>query len=182
VVEQLRRSGLRPGRVICWKHALTIAAASVAVVVGLIIPSAALAATCGSAGVTVSPLHGTRFYVDSSASPQLSSGYTGVSISPSVARSNVWVELSGFGGGSLGFNSDQPAAIPLGNLSAGAATPAYFFLTASTVAQTSTAQTFNVGVYRGDPSHGGTLLCTYADGYSSGIYDTIQRRPTRCRT
>jgi hypothetical protein len=114
------------GKVAWWKPTLALAAASASAVVGLTLPGAALAATCGSAGVTLAPLHGTRFYVDSSASPQLSSGYTGVSISPSSARSHMWVRLSGFGGGRLGLNSDQPAAIPLGNLGAGATTPAYF--------------------------------------------------------
>jgi outer membrane protein OmpA-like peptidoglycan-associated protein len=137
-------------------------------------PATALAATCGSAGFTVAPLHGSRFYIDSSITPQLTSGYTAVSVSPSAAQSNVWVQLSGFGGGPLGLNANQPAAIPLGNLSAASTRPAYFFLTASPVSETTTAQTFSVNVYRGDPSKGGTLICSYADGYSGGVYDAIQ--------
>ena len=73
----------------------------------------------------------------------LDSGYTGVSISPDAAKTNVWVKLSSFAGGALGLNSNQPAAFPLGNLASGSTTPAYFFLTASPVAQTATAQAFS---------------------------------------
>src|SRR3954447_15370220 len=62
-------------------------------------PASATVPTCSSVGFTLSPLHGTRFYVDSSSSPKLDSGYTGVAINPSAAKSNVWVRLSGFAGG-----------------------------------------------------------------------------------
>jgi len=151
------------------------AAAALVVLAGFATPRAeATNPTCASVGFTLASLHGTRFEIDSSSSPVLDSGYTGVSISPSGAKTNIWVKLSGFAGGALGLNSNQPTAFPLGNLAAASTTPAYFFLAAAPVAQTTTAQTFSVDVYQGDPSHGGALLCSYADGYSSGVYDTIQ--------
>ncbi|HET8528919.1 MAG TPA: hypothetical protein VFL60_08410 [Gaiellaceae bacterium] len=130
--------------------------------------------SCASAGYTVAPLHGTRFYVDASSSPALDSGYTGVSITPSAAAGNVWVKLSNFSGGALGLNANQPAALPLGNLAAGSTTPAYFFLTATTVGDVAAAQSFDVGLYQGDPGRGGTLLCTFGDGYSAGLMATIK--------
>jgi hypothetical protein len=151
------------------------AALALAIVAGFAAPRAeATNPTCASVGFTLTPLHGTRFEVDSSSSPVLDSGYTGVSISPSTAKTNIWVKLSSFAGGALALNSNQPSAFPLGNLAAASTTPAYFFLTAAPVAQTATAQTFSVDVYQGDPSHGGALLCSYGDGYSAGVYDTIQ--------
>jgi uncharacterized repeat protein (TIGR01451 family) len=136
--------------------------------------AAATAPSCSSAGFTITPLHGTRFYIDSSASPVLDSGYTGFSVNPAAAKTNVWVQLSGFTGGALRLNANQPSTFPLGNLGAGSTTPAYFFLAASPVAQTATAQNFSVNVWQGDPAHGGTQLCTVGDGYSGGVYDTIQ--------
>ncbi len=150
-------------------------AVALAVFAGAGIPrAAATGASCSSTGFALTPLHGTRFYVDSSSSPVLNSGYTGVSITPAAAKTNIWVQLSGFSGGALGLNANQPSAFPLGNLASGSSTPAYFFLTANPVADTTTAQSFSVDVYQGDPAHGGSLLCSYADGYSAGVYDTIQ--------
>src|SRR5206468_10339088 len=101
--------------------------------------ASASAPPCSSVGISVAPLHGTRFYVDSSSSPVLDSGYTGVSISPAAARSNIWVQVTNFAGGALGLDANQPAAAPLGNLTAASTTPAYFFLTASPVADNTTA-------------------------------------------
>jgi outer membrane protein OmpA-like peptidoglycan-associated protein len=169
-VTGLRRLGQRAFT--CLSFALACAVASLT---PFFVPSAAATApSCGSAGVTIAPLHGTRFYVDSSASPVLDSGYTGFSVSPATAKTNLWVQLSGFTGGALGLNANQPSAFPVGNVGAGSTTPAYFFLSAAPVAQTATAQNFSVNVWQGDPSHGGTQLCTVSDGYSAGIYDTIQ--------
>src|SRR3989449_6581537 len=143
----------RPARV------LTVAlAAAAATVAALVTAGAALAVSCGSTGVTVTSLHGTRFYTDAAASPALSSGYTGYTITSSSARSNVWVELSGFSG-VLGLNSNQPSAAPIGNLGAGATVPSYFFLTATSLATTATPQNFTFTLYQGDPARGGTTIC-----------------------
>ena len=136
--------------------------------------AAATAPSCSSAGVTIAPLHGTRFYVDAGTSPLIDSGYTGFSVNPAAAKTNIWVQLSGFTGGALGLNANQPSAFPLGNLGAGSTTPAYFFLTASPAAATATAQSFTVGVWQGDPAHGGTQLCAVGDGYSAGVYSALQ--------
>jgi len=136
--------------------------------------AAATGPSCSSAGFTIAPLHGTRFYVDAGTSPLIDSGYTGFSINPAAAKTNIWVQLSGFTGGALGLNANQPSAFPLGNLGAGSTTPAYFFLTASPAAATATAQNFTVELWQGDPSHGGTQLCTAGDGYSAGIYSALE--------
>jgi outer membrane protein OmpA-like peptidoglycan-associated protein len=151
---------------------LLVLVAGTATVAGLLTPGAALAVTCSSSGVTVAPLHGTRFYTDSGSS--LSSGYTGVSVASSTARANVWVGVSAFTGGVLGLNANQPAAIPLGDVAANTSVPAYFFMTASPMTDSAVAQNFTVTLYQGDPAHGGTTLCSYADGYSKGVYDTIK--------
>jgi uncharacterized repeat protein (TIGR01451 family) len=136
--------------------------------------AAATAPSCSSAGFAVAPLHGTRFYVDAGTSPLIDSGYTGFSVDPTAAKTNIWVQLSGFTGGALGLNANQPSAFPLGNLGAGSTTPAYFFLTASPAAATATAQNFTVEVWQGDPAHGGTQLCTAGDGYSAGVYSALE--------
>ncbi|MEP6813026.1 MAG: hypothetical protein ABI990_08560, partial [Actinomycetota bacterium] len=151
---------------------LLMLVAGTAILTGLLTPGTALAVTCSSSGVTMAPLHGTRFYTDSSSS--LSSGYTGVSVASSTARANVWVGVSGFTGGVLGLNANQPSAIPLGNVAANTPVPAYFFMTASPMTDNVTAQNFTATLYQGDPTHGGTTLCSYADGYSKGVYDTIK--------
>ena len=67
--------------------------------------------TCSSVGFTLTPLHGTRFLVDSSSAPVLDSGYTGVSISPAAAKTNVWVKLSGFTGGARKAASNRALTV-----------------------------------------------------------------------
>jgi uncharacterized repeat protein (TIGR01451 family) len=169
-VTGLRRLGQRVST--CLSFVLACAVASLT---PFFVPSAAATApTCSSAGFTIAPLHGTRFYIDAGTSPLIDSGYTGFSVNPGAAKTNIWVQLSGFTGGSLGLNSNQPSAFPLGNLGAGSTTPAYFFLTSSATAATATAQNFTVEVWQGDPAHGGTQLCTAGDGYSAGVYSALE--------
>ncbi|HEX5145576.1 MAG TPA: hypothetical protein VFV85_01030, partial [Conexibacter sp.] len=167
----LRRLGQRPS---AW-FSFVLACAGACLTSFFFVPfAAATAPSCSSAGFTIAPLHGTRFYVDAGTSPLIDSGYTGFSVNPTAAKTNIWVQLSGFTGGALGLNANQPSAFPLGNLGAGSSTPAYFFLTAAPATATATAQNFTVGVWQGDPAHGGTQLCAVGDGYSAGVYSALQ--------
>jgi outer membrane protein OmpA-like peptidoglycan-associated protein len=169
-VTGLRRLGQRPS---VW-FSFLLACAGACLTPFFVPFAAATPASCSSAGFTIAPLHGTRFYVDAGTSPLIDSGYTGFSVNPAAAKTNIWVQLSGFTGGALGLNANQPSAFPLGNLGAGSTTPAYFFLTASPAAETLTAQNFTVAVWQGDPAHGGTQLCAAGDGYSAGVYSALQ--------
>ena len=79
--------------------------------------------------------------------------HRGVSVASSTARANVWVGVSGFTGGVLGLNANEPAAIPLGDVVANTTVPAYFFMTASPMTDSAIAQNFTVTLYQGDPAH-----------------------------
>lgn len=143
-------------------------------------PASAVPFACnGTNGVTVTSLNSSRFYVDSGITPALTSGYAGYNVSSTVARTDLWVQLSSFTGGSValgtgpaGLGQGQPASMPLGPVAASAQTPAFFHLTAS--AATSTAQNHVVQVYAGVPgSASATLLCATTGGFS-GVDETIK--------
>ncbi|GAA1901975.1 hypothetical protein [Lapillicoccus jejuensis] len=142
--------------------------------VGLVAaPADAVAAACnGSNGVTVTSLNAPRFYIDSGVTPKLTSGYAGYDVSATAARHDLYVQLSGFTGGSIALAASQPTSMPLGATAAGAHTPAFFLLDAS--AASLTAQTHTVQVWSGKPgAAGSSLLCATSGGFG-GVDETIK--------
>ena len=139
---------------------------------GLALPAtpAAAGAECATNGITVTSLNPPMFYTD--IRKGLNSGYAGYQVTSADARKNLWIELSTFTGGQLGLNTSQPAALPLGNLTAGKSVPSFSFLTATAVS--SVAQNHVVKVYAGRPGAAGSaLLCSGTGGFA-GVQDTIE--------
>src|SRR4051812_11749873 len=130
------------------------------------------AVLCGDSGTpSVVALQDPHFYIDSTITPKLLSGYAGYRVNAGAsARGHLWLGLDGFTGGVVGLASGQSATVPLPALSGGGSATRYFLLTAARAA--TTPQTHNVTVYDGPPEFG-TVLCsrtfTYAD-----VPDTIK--------
>ncbi|HVE24272.1 MAG TPA: hypothetical protein VNC22_02660, partial [Sporichthya sp.] len=138
----------------------------------LTVPAPAASATplptCLTAGIGVASLGGPNFYIDSGASPEFRSGYTGYRITNATgaAMSDVWVQLSGFTGGSLALASGQSAAQRAGDIAIAGSTARYWYLTAA--AESATAQNHTITVFRGNPAlPNAAALCTTTGGFSS---------------
>jgi hypothetical protein len=127
---------------------------------------------CGAAGTpAVVALHDPHFYIDSSSTAQLYAGYAGYAVRAGAsARSHLYLQLSGFTGGSLSLAPQQPSVAAVPDLASGASSAQYFLLSAT--APTSTPQTHAVTVYDGPPALGKPVCSrsyTYAD-----VADTIK--------
>jgi hypothetical protein len=116
-------------------------------------PAEAATAVCNAAveqnGITVSPSHSTVFYVDSASSQRMDASYLGYVVSSTTARSDLWVSVGGFAGGSVVLADPADAVRSLGSLSASASQTAYFLVKATT--PSSRAQTHTVTVHSGMP-------------------------------
>ncbi|HWG99412.1 MAG TPA: Ig-like domain-containing protein, partial [Pilimelia sp.] len=144
-------------------------------VVGGVSPSPASAAggtRCGDAGTpSVVALHNSHFYIDSSSTALLLSGYAGYRVDAGAsARNHLWLGFGGFTGGVLGLAADQPAVMPLPALASGASAAQYALLTAT--GPTTVPQSHTVTVYDGPPGVGATL-CTRTFTYAD-VVDTIK--------
>ncbi|MBI2709271.1 MAG: tandem-95 repeat protein [Actinobacteria bacterium] len=143
--------------------------------------SPASAATCASANIGVTKLHGPVFYVDFSPSPptnpKLVGQYAGFKITNSTgaALNGAWVKIDSLtpssSGGVLSLGSGETGMDQLKDLAAGGTDNSYFYLTAS--AATTTAQSFTVRVFDRKPTlAGATELCSTTSTYTQVVQTT----------
>lgn len=124
--------------------------------------------SCASAGITVTSLGGTNFYIDGSNAVQFRSGYTGYRLTNAsgTALGDVWAQLSDFTGGALGLAATQPAAQRVGDLTAGGTAARFWYLTAS--GQSSVTQSHVVTIYTHNPAlPNAAVLCSTSDSFAS---------------
>ena len=113
-------------------------------------------------GVTVKAGHPKFFYIDSSDDYKYDANYLDYSVKSDTARSDLWVEVSGFTGDSITLANPADASQPVGAVAAGGWGSA-FFLAKASKASTS-AQSHVVKVYDRKPGSGGAVpiySCTY---------------------
>ncbi|MFI7543389.1 Ig-like domain-containing protein [Actinoplanes sp. NPDC049599] len=149
----------------CLAVAVVVAATPVLVTAA---PAAAVPVACTSAGLTVTALHGPNFYVDTSSSPVLRGAYAGYRVTDTTGnpRTDLWVELGDFTGGSVTLGSGQPAAQQVATLAGSASASRFFYLTA--LAESATAQRHSVAVWRGRPDlPGSAQLCADSGGFTA---------------
>ena len=113
-------------------------------------------------GIKVAAGHPKNFYIDSSDSQKFDAGYLSYIVTSDTARSDLWVEASGFTGGKITLANPSDASQPLGAVTAGGTAAAYFLAKASEA--TSSAQSHVVKVYDRKPGSGGAVpmyTCTF---------------------
>lgn len=128
---------------------LTAAATAAGLATAVVAPPAgATVPTCASAGLTVTALHGPNFYIDPGES--LYGAYAGYRVTNTgSARTDLWVRLAGFGGGSVSLGTGQAASQQIVSLAGGAGQSLFWYLTAS--GANAAAQTHDVEVWSGRP-------------------------------
>jgi len=127
--------------------------------------------TCDASTVAVTPVQspdGTQrpMYVDLAHGATQGSGYVGYELSGAsgILGSDVWIQLSGFGG-VVGLAANQSAAIPVRATSQAGHPLVYGYLTAT--GTSATAQSWTVEVWNGKPGQiGSSEVCTQGDGFS----------------
>ena len=113
----------------CLVAVVVVAAAALAAPVS---PARAAVPACAAAGLSVTALHGPNFYVDLSSIPVLRGAYAGYRVTDTTGnpRSDLWVALAGFTGGSVALGAGQPAAQQVPTLSGSASAARFFYLVA----------------------------------------------------
>lgn len=136
-------------------------------------PAQASVPTCSSAGLTVTALHGPRFYIDTATSPQLRGAYAGYKLTNTgSARSDLWVKLTTFSGGAVALGTGQAASQQIVSLGSSASQSLFWYLTAS--AASGTAQNHAVEVWQGRPDlPGAGQLCGTTGGFAV-VEETIK--------
>lgn len=135
-------------------------------------PARALAA-CSANGaaqnsITVTPSHGSAFYVDygSNVNPKIDASYIGYQVTLAANAStdlqNIWVKLSTFTGGVVSLANAADDKMQIASLARGTSNTVFFLMKAT--GATLTDQSHRVEVYEGDPSATGASLkytCLY---------------------
>ena len=145
-----------------------------ATTLGVVSPAVAVAPSCASQGLTVSALHGPNFYIDTSSTPVLRGAYAGYRVTDTSGsgRTDLWVALTNFTGGSVALGSGQAGAQQIATLAGGSSASRFFYLTAQT--QSATAQRHTVSVWQGRPDlPGSAQVCADSGGFT-GVDETIK--------
>ena len=123
-------------------------------------------------GIKVAAAHPKIFYIDSGNDQKMDANYLAYRVTSTAARGDLWVEVSGFTGGSVRLANSADSAQPLGDVAAGGTNAAYFLAKASE--ESNKAQAHVVKVYDRKPGSGGALpLFTCNFGFSS-VAETIK--------
>jgi len=127
------------------------------------------------AAITVARTFSPVFYTHSSIalpnSPRCN--YLSFNVTSSTAISDAWITISSFGA-NLSLGGGDNGLFHAGPLAAGQTTAAFYYVCSSyTGGGVTTAQTYNINTYSGNPSAGGTVQNT--TGFSTTLDDsTIQ--------
>jgi uncharacterized repeat protein (TIGR02543 family) len=119
-------------------------------------PSASAAACADSLsnGYRIAPSHGQVFYIDTGVTPRLDAAYVAYRVTSTTAKSNLWIELSGFTGGRVSLANSGDYIQQISSIEAGQTHSAFFLLKASGT-ETTTDQVHSVKLYEGKPRQGG---------------------------
>jgi hypothetical protein len=96
--------------------------------------------------------HGEVFYIDTGQGQEIDAAYIAYKVSSPTARNDLWVEVTGFTGGSVSLANNKDSALPLGALSGNGSRTAFFMIKAKNA--TTTAQSHVVNVYNTKPTIG----------------------------
>lgn len=123
-------------------------------------------------GLTVAAGHGDVFYIDTGQGQEIDAGYVAYRVTSTSARSDLWVELSGFTGGVVSLANAGDSALPLGTVTANGTRSAYFMIKAS--GATATPQSHTLKIYAQKPSIGSPQPL-YTCGFSfTEVQETIK--------
>ena len=140
-------------RIVAFSVVLALVAGLFSSVLGASTPAQAVVPACSSTttqnGITIAPSHGSVFYIDSAASQRMDASYLGYVVSSTTARSDLWVSVGGFAGGSVTAADPNDTARSIGTLAANGSGTAFFLVKAG--APTTRAQAHTVTVYSGMP-------------------------------
>lgn len=125
--------------------------------------------------LTIKASHGSVFYIDSATSEKMDAAYLSYVVtgaSGAATKTNLWVEVSNFQGGSIDLATPDDSIQSVGSIAASSSKTAFFLVRAT--APTLRAQTHVVKVYSGKPGLTSTTelySCTFS---FSKVKETIK--------
>jgi hypothetical protein len=150
-----------------------------AIVVSFAIPGAvplASAALCNGTStqnsLTVESGHGEVFYIDTGQGQNIDAAYIAYRVNSTSARSDLWVEVTGFTGGSVSLANVNDSALPLGTVTANGTKTAFFMIKAKNA--TTTAQSHVVNVYDTKPTIGNPTPIYTCNYTFTAVEETIK--------
>src|SRR5687767_4725152 len=110
-------------------------------------------------GVTIAQKSSTTFYADYATKSRLRGAYTAFQVTPTGGNvTDMWVKLQNFSGPQVRLATGEDGLVHIGPVTANSAKTAFFYLFAA--AETPSSETYQIAVYDGHPSSGGTLIGT----------------------
>ena len=128
-------------------------------------------------GIKVAAAHPKIFYIDSSDDEKMDANYLAYRVTSTTARSDLWVEVSGFTGGKVTLANSADAAQPVGAVTANGTGTAYFLAKAS--GATTTAQAHVVKVYDRKPGSGGAVPLFTCNSSFSSVSETTKNEKNK---
>ncbi len=106
-------------------------------------------------------LSGIVFYLSKNSPATYNTQYVAVKVTNDASsRSDIWVKITDVSGGNVTLATNESGERHIGPMAASAAGTVYFLFKAS--AKTTADTTFNIKLYNGAPSAGGSLISTHA--------------------
>lgn len=136
-----------------------------------------------ASNISITPSHGTVFYIDSAASQQMDAAYLSyvvknTSSAGTNTKDNLWVKVSDFVGGSVELANPADSSQSITSVTGGASKTAFFLAKAN--GPTLRAQTHLVSVYEGKPGLSGTGSPLYSCTFSfNKVKETIAANPNK---
>lgn len=121
------------------------------------------AATPVQAAITVTRTSGTALYTDTgTTNPGVPNcGYISLNVTDTTTITDAWVTISGFAGGYLSLGGGDDGAYHIGAMPAGQTRPVFYYICSSyTASSISPAQNYDIKLYNGNPSAGGSQVDT----------------------
>lgn len=137
------------------------------------------AATPVHAAITVTRTSGTTLYTDTgTTNPGVPScGYISLNVTDTAAITDAWVTISGFTGGYLSLGGGDDGAYHIGTMPAGQTRPVFYYICSSYTGGVSPAQTYDIKLYNGNPSAGGSQVDTTTTLSTTVDNSVIQANP-----
>ncbi|GFE57585.1 DUF11 domain-containing protein [Geobacter sp. AOG1] len=114
------------------------------------------------AAITVARTSGTTLYTDTgTTNPGMPNcGYISLNVTDTTTIADAWVTINGFTGGYLSLGGGDDGAYHIGSLLAGQTKPVFYYICTSYTGGISPTQTYDIKLYNGNPSAGGSQIDT----------------------
>ena len=127
---------------------------------------------CSTTSITITQTSSPIIYIDNDTSPLLDSVYVSYQVDTGGSDSfnDLWVKLEDFSSANLTLAANEDGLYHIGPMNINSTEHVYLYLTGT---ETASSQSYNMVLYDGHPSFGGTETC-YSSKSHTSVDDTIK--------